>query len=347
MQGDSVGRAFALSIIDSDTAKVVWSDLRAHHGVIYQVRWSLDDRYLLSASADGACRVWDTAGLVSAVSAANASKSGYYMPFLLYSLEQTPPGFIYCALFQEFGLKPNAPMTLPRVITGSSDGRIRVYQDDAILGFLGFREGSVRDKDVDSTAPHGGFVNDLCIDCKSKNLFSGDSVGTVLVWRLDTKGWYQILRKLKTDLLDIKAVSSLTLLSVLNLQRASLANTHSQQMLLLAPPNKVAVYNTSTYKSNLGGFPGLNIPKQGQDNVRGITRANLSADGRLAISGTTTNTSSNILRVWEVGSGNVVNCQLSSLKLPFPVRGIAWHPTQHVSNCTRYSPHSDTCALQS
>jgi hypothetical protein len=100
---------------------------------------------------------------------------------------------------------------------------------------------------------------------------------------LDPKGWYQILRKLKTEQLGITNVSSLSLLSVLNLQRASLANAHSQQMLVLSAPKEMTVFNTSTYRSNLGGFPAVNIPREGPEAVQGLVRSSLSADGRYAM----------------------------------------------------------------
>ena len=61
----------------------------------------------------------------------------------------------------------------------------RVYQESRLLGQLGFKESAKNDVDLDSSlAPHAGFVNDLCIDSRSKNLFSGDSCGVILVWRL-------------------------------------------------------------------------------------------------------------------------------------------------------------------
>ena len=87
--------------------------------------------------------------------------------------------------------------------------------------------------------------------------------------------------------MGIKCVSSLSLLSVLDLQRASLAATHSQQMLVLAPPSTLTVFNTSTYRPLVGGFPGLHLPKLQSElrnapfeMVGGITRSSLSADGR-------------------------------------------------------------------
>jgi WD40 repeat protein len=33
--------------------------LRGHHDLIHDLSWSDDDNYLVSASADGSCKVWD------------------------------------------------------------------------------------------------------------------------------------------------------------------------------------------------------------------------------------------------------------------------------------------------
>lgn len=109
-------------------------------------------------------------------------------PSLLHTLGHASPGFVYCALFQDFSAATSSVTVLPRVLTGSHDGRIRVYQDAVHKGQLGFKEDNAHlSKDVDKNhAPHSGLVNDMTIDCKSKNLFSGDSVGVILVWRLGT-----------------------------------------------------------------------------------------------------------------------------------------------------------------
>lgn len=33
--------------------------LRGHNDLIHDIDWSYDDRFLITASADGACRVWN------------------------------------------------------------------------------------------------------------------------------------------------------------------------------------------------------------------------------------------------------------------------------------------------
>ena len=155
----------------------------------------------------------------------------------------------------------------------------------------------------------------------------------------DARGWYQILRKLKTETAGVHCIALLSLLSALHLERASLAAAHSQQMLVLAPPAILAVFNTSTYRANGGAFPGLHVPTttaavgtsdSGVETVRGISRAALSADGRLAICGSMSPAGGHSLRVWECATGSAVTSPLAALRMPYPIRAVAWHPTQHV-----------------
>ena len=106
----------------------------------------------------------------------------------------------------------------PNVITGSADGRIRVWKGNTLAGDLVVgegggvkkspagdrrsRRGSIREDDVDTdyrvdsdSVPHyGSLVQALAIDVRSKYLFSGDSSGRILVWRMNNSGWYQMLR---------------------------------------------------------------------------------------------------------------------------------------------------------
>ena len=46
-------------LFDTDLNEEVWVEAAAHHGVIYELKWSRDDRYLLSCSGDGTSKVWD------------------------------------------------------------------------------------------------------------------------------------------------------------------------------------------------------------------------------------------------------------------------------------------------
>lgn len=53
------GSLFGVAVFDPDTGVLIWCDDRAHFGVVYDLKWSLDDGYLLSCSSDGQCKVWN------------------------------------------------------------------------------------------------------------------------------------------------------------------------------------------------------------------------------------------------------------------------------------------------
>lgn len=50
---------YSLILYNTDTDEEIWADHIAHHGVIYDIQWSKNDRYLLTTSGDGSCKVWD------------------------------------------------------------------------------------------------------------------------------------------------------------------------------------------------------------------------------------------------------------------------------------------------
>ena len=50
---------YSIILFDTDLNEEVWVEEAAHHGVIYDLKWSKDDRFLLSCSGDGTCKVWD------------------------------------------------------------------------------------------------------------------------------------------------------------------------------------------------------------------------------------------------------------------------------------------------
>ena len=56
------GGAYHLRIYDPDLSVEVAAAAYCHQGPIYEVKWSLNDRYLLTASGDGCVKVWDLLG---------------------------------------------------------------------------------------------------------------------------------------------------------------------------------------------------------------------------------------------------------------------------------------------
>jgi WD40 repeat protein len=50
--------SYSVRLFDPDTGVEVWSDLFAHFGVIYDIKWSLSDMFFVTCSSDGCCKVW-------------------------------------------------------------------------------------------------------------------------------------------------------------------------------------------------------------------------------------------------------------------------------------------------
>jgi WD40 repeat protein len=243
---------YSLRLYDADLDEEVWLDEAAHHGIIYDMKWSKNDRFLLTCSNDSSCKVWDLLALHplmqqysppsdeeqslllhnhSPVSHGYAtlpeddqsvaenshypSHSHYLTPRNI--AKQFPPKihcvfrlpskvYSYCGLFQEFlpsraaGADASSGyiwnqlleynvwkeqitalqgVSLPRVLIGCSDGRLRVFEfsydrspssslsASMLLGYI-----SVQDKDeggnVVDIPPHNGTVNSLVIDERSR-----------------------------------------------------------------------------------------------------------------------------------------------------------------------------------
>jgi WD40 repeat protein len=155
------------------------------------------------------------------------------LPYLAHTLASSPPVYVYSAVFQEnipssssekmpFGFQASSNADLiasidsrgsraslrdtnierappPRVINGASDGRLRVYEGSNLKGKIRVdnvpQEGSFEE----DFAPHDGRINVVAIDERTRYLMSGDSAGDILVWRLDSHGWYELLRKFKRE----------------------------------------------------------------------------------------------------------------------------------------------------
>ncbi|XP_071954394.1 jouberin-like isoform X2 [Antedon mediterranea] len=124
-------------------------EFSGHYGVIYDVCWSLSDDELLSASSDGTARIWNL-----------ASPSGVANKVFPH------PSYVYAAKFH--------PAQSNIVATGCFDHIIRFWNayNTGINGELL--------QELDS---HKGLVNCLCFALDGQKLYSGDSLGTLIVWK--------------------------------------------------------------------------------------------------------------------------------------------------------------------
>ncbi|NXJ17263.1 AHI1 protein, partial [Dicrurus megarhynchus] len=130
-----------------------------HLNIVYDLCWSKDNQYLLTASSDGTVRMWKIE-----MKAASAER---VFPH---------PSFVYTAKYH--------PIADSLVVTGCYDSVIRIWNANVkeIHGQL-----------LQELDGHKSFINTLCFDAEGHHMFSGDSSGLIIVWDTPVKGSSQHL----------------------------------------------------------------------------------------------------------------------------------------------------------
>ncbi|KAF6112618.1 Abelson helper integration site 1 [Phyllostomus discolor] len=128
-------------------------ELCGHLNIIYDLCWSEDDRYILTASADGTARIWKNE--------INNTNTFRVLPH---------PCFVYTAKFH--------PAVKELVVTGCYDSVIRIWKVDMKDDFATL----IRQFDT-----HKSFINSLCFDIEGHHMYSGDSTGVIVVWNTYVK----------------------------------------------------------------------------------------------------------------------------------------------------------------
>lgn len=98
-------------------------------------------------------------------------------PALLFSLVTSPPVYTYTGVFQDQiapiqvggWTDPNMKMRVPRIITGSADGKLRVWDGPEMKGLVvvNNKDKDTGDGNVDNS-PHEGQINSIVIDERSR-----------------------------------------------------------------------------------------------------------------------------------------------------------------------------------
>ncbi|XP_067398368.1 LOW QUALITY PROTEIN: jouberin [Emydura macquarii macquarii] len=129
-------------------------ELYGHLNIVYDLCWSKDNQYLLTASSDGTVRMWKIE--------TQATNSVRVFPH---------PSFVYTAKYH--------PVADYLVVTGCYDSVIRVWNAKVkeIHGQL-----------LQEFDGHKSFINTLCFDAEGLHMFSGDSSGLIIVWNTFVKG---------------------------------------------------------------------------------------------------------------------------------------------------------------
>ncbi|XP_063007307.1 jouberin [Melospiza melodia melodia] len=125
-----------------------------HLNIVYDLCWSKDNQFLLTASSDGTVRMWKIE-----MKAASAVR---VFPH---------PSFVYTAKYH--------PVADSLVVTGCYDSVIRIWNANVkeIHGQL-----------LQELDGHKSFINTLCFDAEGHHMFSGDSSGLIIVWDTPVKG---------------------------------------------------------------------------------------------------------------------------------------------------------------
>ncbi|CAM9378289.1 unnamed protein product [Ectocarpus fasciculatus] len=348
---DPLPGRFPIRLIDPETGRCR-HELGGHASMVYSLVWSPGDSFLLSASADGTAKVWRISALSNAGGVGNAGShpsegapacaEGLLAtatrggkddgPRLACVLQHAPPCFVYAAVFQPAevmdrtrgttvtALDNQSPASeaseCALVVTGAYDRRLRLWDTTAAVAAPA--RGGGRAKmlgTLSSKMVHESHVNAIVYDSRNSRLYSGDGAGVIVVWRRGGGGSqkgvedYGILRKVQhADLLG-KAITSLALAP--RLRRG--------QLLVQAHGNTLRLLDLGTYRLVNPGFAG-------GATAESLIRASFSPDGRFVVSGSETGR----VRVWEAQEGKRVKTPLQTLGTACCLRGVAWHPNQHV-----------------
>lgn len=114
--------------------------LRGHNDLVHDICWSADDRYLVTASADGACRVWtiDSDGIGAADRLNYQGNDEHFFVCELYH-----PSFVYGAK-----LHPSRHEGILTIATVCFDNKVRVWTvntDQNDVGYMLAAEERIND----------------------------------------------------------------------------------------------------------------------------------------------------------------------------------------------------------
>ncbi|KFP70245.1 PREDICTED: jouberin, partial [Acanthisitta chloris] len=130
-----------------------------HLNIVYDLCWSKDNQYLLTASSDGTVRMWKIE--------TRAASAVRVFPH---------PSFVYTAKYH--------PVADLLVVTGCYDSVIRIWNANVKES-----HGQLL-QELDG---HRSFINTLCFDAEGHHMFSGDSSGLIIVWDTPVEGISQHL----------------------------------------------------------------------------------------------------------------------------------------------------------
>lgn len=314
----SAATAYGLQVDQSYEGALLVADLDGHHGMIYELRFTDDERYLLSASADALVKIWDL-GALAAVSILVRPK---YSPRILCVFHEPSAQFFYAAIFvmknnsatrapphcnqsKEDNSK-NHPRICPHVLTGSFNGAVAHWdpRTSQCQGLLGNR------------IAHKGRVHCLESDRRSGRVFSADSNGIIFVWRCERDGNhpsdFTIIRKIEHRDFKNKPIVSM----MIRPRRRRI------QLLVQAQASTLKLVDITTSQP-VAHFKG-NLVRAG------VIRAKFSPDGTYVLAGS----EDGKVYAWDTVSASPVPFLDGKLGYSAPLCDLSFHPKQHIMALT-------------
>ncbi|CAH0546272.1 unnamed protein product [Brassicogethes aeneus] len=133
---------FTIIIYSVDTHEEV-KKYACHQGLIYSVKWSNKDSFIVTCSADNTVAVWDF-------------NNNTFLQILPH------PSFVYAI-----------DVSNRNIVTGCFDGCIRIWSFDEKIRKYNLSQELIK---------HQNFVTSLCYNKEYLNLYSSDSSGLILIW---------------------------------------------------------------------------------------------------------------------------------------------------------------------
>jgi WD40 repeat protein len=163
----SINSVTTIKIFDTVSGDKIAS-LTGHQDLVYDIKWSHDDKHLFSASADGSVRAW------------SIQSETTIRPSTIFQ----HPSYVYCIQIHPIIGQDNKIT----VITGSYDGKIRFWKyDQNIYNDIELLKQTPNHHQTQFLPAyvltgHESTINSLAIESTGIRLFSADGNGVIRVW---------------------------------------------------------------------------------------------------------------------------------------------------------------------
>lgn len=303
---------FPIKVFDVKTGALLFTFL-GHHNYIYDLHWSADSCFIISASSDSTVRLWDFD--------ARLSREIKIFPH---------PTYVYTAHFHP---------KLDLVATGGFDGILRIFDSKSGEMYEAHNE------HVESTNSKSSvMINNLVFSNDGDRIFSVDSRGCIRVWallkelakmvghhfseKLDLASFVSDLRIRDKQNRDSNPIfTCLKEVSHPELQGSSISSIAYSQF----GGERLVVYSRDSTLFLFNAFTlNLRVKMIGASSSERNMKCVLSPDGSKVMAGS----EDGKVYFWDCHSGHL-DCVLEPMS-KVPIHAVAWHPSQHLIACSSF-----------